>query len=128
MRCVRQLFLLAAAFLVSGANKPEALRYELRFGSTLTSPIGPPVPCAHPTPGHELCPSVEPDYVPNYETFVPQTILSCGGSFVRFAPMTDGAERAFFDVPPDRAHAAVECIKRQVPQGHVEGPSAGRIL
>ena len=72
-----QLLAVAAALLASGAGKPETLRYELRFGATPTSPIGPPVPCAIPTAGHALCPYREPDYVPNYEEVVPQAIRSC---------------------------------------------------
>ena len=84
-----QLLILAAALFGSGANEPELVAYDLRFGATPTSPIGPPVPCAAPTPGHELCPYVEPDYIPNYETVVPQTIVSCGASFVRFEPLTE---------------------------------------
>jgi hypothetical protein len=101
-------------------EKPKTLRYELRFGATPTSPIGPPVPCAVPRPGHELCPYLEPDYVPNYEAVVPQTIRSCGASFVSFQPMTEGAQRAIFDVDPHRTSVVIDCIKRRVPQGHVE--------
>lgn len=117
---MRQLFILAAALFASGASEPEVLRYDVRFGATPTSPIGPPIPCVTPTPGHEWCPYVEPDYVPNYETVVPQAIVSCGASFVRFEPMTEGAERAFFQVPRRGAPAAVACIKRHLPQGNVE--------
>jgi len=82
-----------SALFLSGAVKPALLTYDLRFGATPTSPMGPPVPCRVPTPGHEMCPYLEPDYVPNYETDVPQTIRSCGASFVRFEALTDGAER-----------------------------------
>lgn len=109
---------------VEGQSQPA--RYSLRFGATPTSPIGPPIPCAVPTPGHELCPYYEPDYVPNYETVVPQTIRSCGASFVDFAPLTEGAVRAFFDVNPVRASAIVDCIKQHVPQGYVEVASERR--
>ena len=117
---MRHLFLLATALLVCAATDPASLRFDIRFGATPTSPIGPPVPCANPTPGHELCPYAETDYVPNYETVVPQTIRSCGGSFVRFEAMTEGAERAFFDVHADRARAVAACISEHLPQGHVE--------
>lgn len=118
---VRHVFLLAvsAAFL-SAATKSETLHYALRFGATPTSPIGPPVPCAAPTPGHTLCPYLEPDYVPNYETAVPHAIQSCGALFVRFEPLTEGAERAFFQVDTDRASKVVACIKQHVPQANVE--------
>ena len=124
--CVLHLIFLAASLGASGANEPETLRYDLRFGATQSSPIGPPVPCAVPTPGHELCPYVEPDYVPNYDTVVPRAIVSCGATFVRFEPMTEGAERAFFDVPLARALAAVACIKQHVPQGAVEAAGMAR--
>ena len=121
---MRRLLLLAAAIFVSGAGKPESsLTYELRFGATRTSPIGPPVPCAAPTPGHTLCPYVEPDYVPNYETVVPQAIRSCGASFSGFQSLTEGAESAFFDVRPDRQAAVTKCIQRHLPQAHVVRPA-----
>lgn len=120
---MRRLFILAATLFVSGASEPEFLRYDVRFGATPTSPIGPPVPCANPAPGHELCPYMEPDYVPNYETAVPQVIVSCGASFVGFEPLTEGAERAFFQVLRNRAPTAVACIKRHLPQGTVEAVS-----
>lgn len=123
---MRQLFLLAAAAIfLSGAGKPESLRYALRFGASPTSPIGPPVPCAVPTPGHTLCPYLEPDYVANYERVVPQALQSCGASFVRFEPMTEGAERAFFDVDSVQAAKVVACIKRHVPQGSVDAAPEG---
>jgi hypothetical protein len=64
--------------------------------------------------------------VPNYETVVPQAIASCGASFIRFEAMTEGAERAFFYVPSDRALSAVACIKRHVPQGNVEASTERR--
>lgn len=117
---MRQLILLAAALSLSGAGQPQTLSYELRFGATPTSPIGPPVPCQLPTPGHAMCPYQEPDYVSNYESVVPQAILSCGGSFVGFEAMTEGAELAIFNVDPDRAPVVVNCIKQRVPQGNVE--------
>ncbi|MFL6724998.1 MAG: hypothetical protein ACJ8FS_00610 [Sphingomicrobium sp.] len=124
---MRQLFLLAAALFVTGASDPEPLRYYLRFGTTPTSPIAAPVPCAAPTPGHELCPRLLPDYVPNYESVVPQAIRSCGASFVGFEAMTDGAERAKFDVAPGpNAGSVIACIKRRLPQGYIEGPANGR--
>jgi hypothetical protein len=78
------------------------------------------VPCAHPTQGHELCPYIEPDYVPNYENVVPQVIRSCGATFTRFEPLSEGAERAFFDIGADRDSTVVGCIKLHVPQAHVE--------
>jgi hypothetical protein len=106
--------------MLSGADQPATLRYELRFGATPTSPIGPPVRCPAPTPGHEFCPYQEPDYVPNYEKVVPQAIQSCGGSFVGFEAMTEGAELAIFSVDPDRVAEVLNCIKRRVPQGNVE--------
>ena len=106
--------------------KSPSVRYGLRFGATPTSPIGPPVPCKMPSPGHTLCPYFEPDFVPNYQTVLPQTIRSCGGSFISFEPLTDGAERAYFDVEPDRATVVVGCIKQQVPNGKIEPPSDGR--
>jgi len=67
-----------------------------------------------------LCPYVEPDYVPNYENVVPQAVQSCGATFRRFEPLTDGAANAVFEVSADRAAAVLECIKNRVPQGHVE--------
>lgn len=101
----------------------KKLTFALRFGATPTSPIGPPVPCKVPKPEHELCPYLEPDYVPKYETVVPETIQSCGATFVRFEAMTEGAERAFFNVEPARAAAAVACIKKQLPQGNIDEPN-----
>lgn len=95
-------------------------RFALRFGVTPSSPIAPPVPCLVRLPGHELCPVVPPDYIPNFDTIVPQAIRSCGASFVRFEPLTEGAMRAFFDVDSDRASTVVGCINRQVPQGTVD--------
>jgi hypothetical protein len=65
---------------------------------------------------------LEPDYVPKYDTVVPETIQSCGATFVRFEAMTEGAERAFFDVEPTRAAEAVACIKKQLPQGNIDEP------
>ena len=125
---MRQLFLLAAAAtFLSAAAKPETVQYALRFGATPTSPIGPPVPCAVPTPGHALCSYVEPDYVPNYEKVVPQAIQMCGASFVRFQPLTEGAERAFFEVASGRAAQVVACLKQRVPQGNVDAASDGFI-
>lgn len=117
---MRQLLLLAAAIFLLAADKPATVRYALRFGATPTSPTAPPVPCAFPMPGHTLCPNFQPDYVPNYETVVPKVIQSCGASFVRFQPLTDGAERAFFDVESGRATETVACIKQRVPQGNVD--------
>jgi len=117
-----------SALFLSGAVKPALLTYDLRFGATPTSPIGPPVPCRVPTPGHELCPYLEPDYVPNYETDVPQTIRSCGASFVRFEALTDGAERAYFEISSDHALAAVDCIKRHFPHGAIDGANAEKTL
>jgi len=105
------------------AVETKKLRFALRFGATPTSPIGPPIPCKVPKPGHELCPNVEPDYVPKYETVVPETIQSCGAIFIRFEAMTEGAERAFFDVGPTHAAAAVACIKKQLPQGNIDEPN-----
>jgi hypothetical protein len=126
---MRRLLLLAAAIFISGAGKPESsLTYELRFGATPTSPIAPPVPCAAPTPGHTLCPYIEPDYVPNYEKVVPQAIRSCGASFIRFNALTEGAESAFFGVGSNRAAAAIACIQRQLPQVHVAGPPDACIM
>lgn len=126
---VRQLFLLTvAATFLSAAAEPVTLQYALRFGATPTSSIGPPVPCAVPTAGHTLCPYLEPDYVANYETVVPQAIQSCGASFVRFEPLTDGAERAFFQVDSGRSAEAVACIKQHVPQGNVDAPATGSHL
>ena len=124
---MRAALFIAAALFVTGAGKPQTVTYGLRFGATPASPIGPPVPCAHPTAGHELCPYLEPDFVPNYEAVVPQAIRSCGASFVRFEPLTDGAERAFFDVPADRAAAAVDCIKKRVPNANIDGPNDVRL-
>ena len=117
---MRRYFLVAAALFVSGTGKPESLRYELRFGATPTSPIGPPVPCAVSTPGHTLCPYLEPDYVPNYESAVPQAIQSCGASFVGFQALTEGAESASFAVAPDRAAAVIGCIRQRLPQADVD--------
>ena len=126
---MRQFFLLAAtAIFLSGAGKAESLRYSLRFGATPTSPIGPLVPCAVPTPGHMLCPYLEPDYVPNYERVVPQAIQSCGASFVRFEPLTEGAERAFFELDSSRSAEVVACIKHHVPQGNVDAAADGAHL
>lgn len=126
---MRQPFaLVAAAAFLSAAAKPETLQYALRFGATPTSPIGPPVPCAVPVPGHMLCPYFQTDYVPNYEKVVPQAIQSCGASFVRFEPLTEGAERAFFEVAAGRAAAVVACIKQHVPQGNVDTPAEGSQL
>lgn len=126
---MRQLFLLAvAATFLSAAAKPETLQYALRFGATPTSPIGPPVPCAVPTPGHTLCPYIEPDYVPNYGKVVPQAIQQCGASFVRFEPLTEGAERALFEVASGRAAQVVVCIKQHVPQGNIDAPPEGSHL
>ena len=119
------MLLAAAAIFLSAAASAGSVRYALRFGAAPTSPIGPPVPCAVPSPGHMLCPYREPDYVPNYETVVPQAIQSCGGSFVRFEPLTEGAERAYFDVDSVRAAAVVACLKQHVPQANVDGPVAG---
>jgi len=81
--------------------------------------MGPPVPCLHPTPGHELCHQVEADYVANYQTVVPLLIRSCGASFVAFEDMTDGKESASFDVDPKLATAVVACVKQHLPQGYV---------
>ena len=121
---MRRLVLLAAAIFVSGAGKPQnSLTYELRFGATPTSPIGPAVPCAAPKPGHMLCPYVEPDYVPNYETVVPQAIRSCGASFVTFQSLTEGAVSAFFEVRPDREAVVSKCVQRRLPQAHVVRPA-----
>lgn len=39
----------------------------------------------------------------NFEKVVPQAITTCGASFVRFEPLTDGAERAWFEVDSGRA-------------------------
>jgi len=105
---------------VSASVKPDMVRYQVRFGATPTSPIGPPVPCADPKPGRELCPYLEPDYVPNYETAVPQAIRSCRASFVSFRPLTEGAVLALFDVPPAQATTVEACIKQRLPQGYVE--------
>ena len=60
------------------------------------------------------------DYVPSYETVVPQAIQSCRASFIRFEPLTEGVERAFFDVDSGREKEVVSCIKRHVPQGNVD--------
>ena len=106
-----------------GAGKPDNRGYALRFGATPTGPIGPPVPCTHPTPDHRLCPYLEPDYVPNYKIVVPQAIQSCGASFIRFEALTEGAERAYFEVDSGRAAEVVACIKRRVPQGNVDRAS-----
>lgn len=117
----------AAALFLLGGGKAQSLRYALRFGATPTSPIGPPVPCAAPTAGHTLCPYLEPDYVPNYESAVPEAIRTCGASFVRFEPLTEGAQRAYFDVDSGRAADVAACLKQHVPQGSVDGPlSAAR--
>lgn len=119
-RKVRPLILAGSALALSAAtvgDRPAV--YELRFGATPTSPIGPPVPCAHPTPGHSLCPYLEPDFVPNYQSVVPQAINSCGGTFERFEALTEGAERAIFTVETGLESAVADCIRRQVPQGHV---------
>ena len=124
---MRQLFLLAAALFVTGAGDPEALRYNYWFGTTPTSPIAAPVPCAAPRPGHDLCGRLLPDYVPNYESVVPQAIRSCGASFVSFEALTDGAERASFDVAAGQNAASVlGCIKRRLPQGHIEPAGKAR--
>lgn len=126
---MRQLILLAmAATALSAPAKPETLHYTLLFGATPTSPIGRPVPCAVPTPGHALCPYLEPDYVPNYEHVVPQAIQTCGASFVRFELLTDGAERAFFDADSRRAAEIIACIKEHLPQGNVDGTAEGTHL
>lgn len=123
---MRQLFLLAAAATFpSAAAKPETVQYALRFGAAPTSPIGPPVTCAVATPGHTLCSYLEPDYVPNYEKVVPQAIQLCGASFVRFEPLTEGAERAFFEVASGRAAEVVACLKQHVPQANVDAPADG---
>ena len=119
---MRQLLVIAVALFLAAADKLPALRYSLSFGATPTSPIGPPVPCKNPSPGHELCPYLEPDYVADYESVVPQAIQSCGASFLGFQALTEGAQRAFFDVDPDRAGVVVECIKKHVPQAHVVAP------
>ena len=100
--------------------EPKApARFELWFGATPTSPIGAPVPCAVPEPGHELCHRPEPDYVPNYETAVPKAIQSCGASFVGFREMTEGKTAATFDVDPAQAGEIVRCIKQRLPQGFI---------
>ena len=117
-------FVLLSALALAAANGDRPIVYELRFGATPTSPIGPPVPCAHPTPGHSLCPYLEPDYVADYESLVPRAIQSCGGSFDHFEALTEGAERAIFSVDRKSASAVTDCIRRQVPQGHV-APSGG---
>jgi len=117
---MRRIILFAASILLPGAGQAETLSYELRFGATPTSPIGPPVPCQVPTPGHAMCPYLEPDYVPDFETVVPHAIQSCGGSFIAFEAMTEGAELAIFTVASDRAPVVVSCIKQRVPQGNVE--------
>lgn len=70
-----------------------------------------------------MCPYVEPDYIPKYETVVPETIQSCGATFVRIEAMAEGAERAFFYVKPARATAAVACIKKELPQGNIDEPN-----
>ena len=118
---MRRVFIstVVAVFLVASAA-PEKLQYALHFGTTPTSPIGPPVPCAVPTPGHALCPFLELDYVPNFEKVVPQAITTCGASFVRFEPLTDGAERAWFEVDSGRAAEILTCVKQHVPQGNVD--------
>jgi hypothetical protein len=66
--------------------------------------------------------------MPNYERVVPQAIQSCGASFVRFEPLTEGAERAFFDVDSGRAAQVVACVKRHVPQGNVDADAEGAHL
>ena len=39
---------------------------------------------------------------------------------VRFEPLTEVAERAFFNVETGRATEVVACIKQRVPQGDVD--------
>lgn len=116
-----QSLLLATALILSGSGdrKIDTARFELWFGATPTSPIGPPVPCLNPTPDHMLCPSYEADYVPDYETIVPRAIQSCGASFVSFHPMTEGKMGAYFDVDRTRSSEIVNCIKQRLPQGSV---------
>ena len=101
-------------------DQSQVQRFSVRFGATPTSPIAPPVRCATPTPGRIFCPYQEPDYVPHFESVVPAAIQSCGASFVRFEPLTEGAERAYFDVRADKAAAVVDCIKQRLPQGNME--------
>jgi hypothetical protein len=124
---VQPFVLLAVALALSAAAIADGpLFYELRFGATPTSPIGPPVPCAHPRPGRSLCPYLEPDYVPDYESVVPRAIQSCGGSFDRFEALTEGGERAIFSADRKSASAVTDCIRRQVPQGHVAASGGSR--
>jgi hypothetical protein len=72
-----------------------------------------------------MCPYQEPDYVPDFERGVPQAIKSCGGSFVAFEAMTEGAELAIFTVASGRAPIVVSCIKQRVPQGNVKAAGEG---
>ena len=114
--------------MLAGAAQSATLQYALRFGATPTSPIAPPVPCFVSLPGYEFCPALQPDYVPNFQTIVPKAIRSCGASFRRFQPLTEGAVRAFFDVDSSRAADVVDCIKAQVPQGTVDVAAEGDLL
>lgn len=106
----------------AGENKIDTQRYELWFGAAPVSPIAMPVPCPIPTAGHQLCHRIEPDYVPNYETVVPQVIQSCGASFGGFRAMTEGKMGAYFIPDPSRTGEVVRCIKRRLPQGFVQAP------
>ena len=118
---MRFLFLVTAvAITTAGAAQAATQRFALRFGATPTSPIAPPVRCAFPLPGHELCPAIQADYVSNFDTVVPKAIRSCGASFVRLEPLTEGAMRAFFNVDSSRISSVVACIKGKVPQGTVD--------
>ena len=122
---MRPLLLLAAALSVSGAA-PATPRFELRFGATPVSPIGPPVPCPGSPPGGALCHRTEPDYVANYETVVPRAIRSCGAAFAGFQAMTEGAEIASFDVDSKQeVGQVVACIEQRLPQTHVLSPGEG---
>ena len=113
--------------MLAGAAQSATVRYALRFGATPISPIAPPVPCFVSIPGHELCAALQSDYVPNFETFVPKAIQSCGASFVRFEPLTEGAVRAFFDVHSGRPADVVACVNGHVPQGTVDAAEGGRL-
>ena len=124
------LLLLAVALFVSAAVEPA--RFEVWFGTTPTSPLPHPVPCKNPTPGRELCPYVEPDYIPNYGTVVPKVIQECGGTSITFSSMTEGKMKASFDLASSGASNVIRCIQQRLPQASVhdlsERPTKPQII